>query len=107
VTIVWQATGIPEERAVAFVQLLAPDGSLVEQTGGVPGFKPTTSWVEGEYIRGDYTLPLRADLPAGEYRVITGLYDEMSMERLPARSREGERLPDDAVPLGTATLPAP
>ena len=43
-------------------------------------------------------LPL-GSVPAGRYRLLVGLYDPATGERLPAYSAQGERYPDDAVPL--------
>jgi hypothetical protein len=47
------------------------------------GAAPTTTWLPGEIIADAYSLPLPADLPAGEYRLIVGFYNPTTGERLP------------------------
>jgi hypothetical protein len=48
----------------------------------VNGARPTWSWLPGEIIVDEIVLKIPADLPAGRYRLTTGLYDELSGERL-------------------------
>jgi hypothetical protein len=44
-------------------------------------------------------------LPAGSYTVVVGLYNRKTGERYPATDATGHRLPNDAVPAGTLTVP--
>jgi hypothetical protein len=67
--------------------LLDAEGKLVAQHDGPPnaGQSPTSGWLKGDRVLDEHQIPLPADLPAGEYRLIVGLYDAAG-ERL--------RLPD-------------
>ena len=49
-----------------------------------------------------YTLALPADLPAGEYQILAGLYDPVSGQRLPL-VRAGEVV-GDAYAVATISL---
>jgi hypothetical protein len=76
VTLVWRAEDTPSASFHVFLHLLAPDGTLVAQSDGVPAgwSRPTTGWMPGEYITDVHTLSIPPDAPAGEYTLSTGLY---------------------------------
>ena len=46
--------------------------------------RPTTTWDDPDEIMlgREFTLGLPADLPAGEYQLVSGLYDPLSWQRL-------------------------
>jgi hypothetical protein len=48
------------------------------------GTAPTSTWLAGEFLTDAYRLTLPGDLRPGEYRVIAGLYDARTGQRLPA-----------------------
>ncbi len=82
----WLATDTPETRYKIFLQLLDAAGRLVAQRDSEPGggALPTTSWQAGAAYSDRHALLIPADLPAGEYRLIAGLYDiNDPMARLP------------------------
>ncbi len=65
-------------EAIPFLhRLLNDEGALVAQQDNVPveGLAPTNSWAPGELIRDPYRLSLPADLPAGTYQLLVGMYD--------------------------------
>ncbi len=105
VELVWRALVDPERRAQVFVHLLDADSQLVAQLDGAPadGY-PLNQWAAGEYVVDRRTLPLSADLPSGEYTVVAGLYDELSLERWPVYDAAGQRAPDDAVRVGAMEI---
>ena len=96
-TLYWQALGTGESVSyTVFAQVLAvADGRLVAQHDATPdnGFRPTTGWVEGEYIQDAHQLRWREMSFTGEGQIIVGLYDPATGARL--------TLPDgrDAFPL--------
>ncbi len=53
----------------------------------VNGTFPTTEWQAGDLVRDPHALALPADLPAGSYRLVAGLYDPASGARLSPRWR--------------------
>lgn len=85
VNLVWQAAVETETRFTVFVQLLDEKNQVVAQHDGPPaaGAAPTDSWIAGEYIPDRHSLTLPPTLPAGAYRLIAGLYDARTLERLP------------------------
>ncbi|MCJ7739226.1 MAG: DUF4832 domain-containing protein, partial [Anaerolineae bacterium] len=48
----------------------------------VGGFRPTDSWAPGEVVVDRSGVALPAELPSGEYRLIVGVYNAYSGERL-------------------------
>jgi hypothetical protein len=96
-TLYWQSlqTGEPVGYTV-FAQVLGlTDGRVVAQHDSAPGNgrRPTSGWVEGEFIRDDHLLAVRDYSYTGEGQIIVGLYDQATGTRL--------TLPDgrDAFPL--------
>jgi hypothetical protein len=84
-TLVWRVSQETTSQYKIFVHLLGPDGRLIVGDDAVPGAwqRPSTSWIEGEYITDPHALSLPRDLPAGLYRLEVGLYDSASGKRLP------------------------
>ncbi len=84
VTLTWKALGPSEVSYTGFVQLLDETNRVIAQEDHVPqrGAAPTTSWVEGEIVQDRYDLRLPETLPSGPYRLITGLYDATTMQRV-------------------------
>jgi len=48
----------------------------------------------GETVRDEYALELPRDLMLGEYRLVVGLYEYPSLERLSVSNREGTIVQD-------------
>ncbi|MBI4322069.1 MAG: hypothetical protein HY675_26560 [Chloroflexi bacterium] len=84
VTVYWQAMAEVQTGYTVFVQALDSGGKLVFQHDGVPGLgiSPTTGWVAGEVVADTHPLDIPASLPQGDYTIIVGLYDPVSMRRL-------------------------
>jgi hypothetical protein len=99
-TLVWRDEQDMPVSYKVFVQLLDAGGVPRAQVDAVPvnGTRPTTSWLPGEIITDPHVLKLPADLPAGPYRLVTGLYQELNNTRL--------KLPDgsDLVELSTLEI---
>lgn len=95
VTLVWQAAATPSTEYTVFVQLLADDGRVLAQSDAQPGAgeRPTSSWVEGEYIADTHTLRWNITDYAGTARLIAGLYDAaQGFRRVPTRSGQDHAL---------------
>lgn len=75
VTLIWQATGMPTTDYTVFVQVLDANNSVVAQHDRQPADanRPTTTWVDGEYITDLHPLPI-AEIPP-DTCLIVGLYD--------------------------------
>ena len=93
-TLYWQPHQITTTDYTAFVQLLGPDGRPIAQQDQIPGNggRPTTGWLPGEIVGDEYTLTLPAAAPPGAYRLIAGLYDGRSGERLPLATHDGDAI---------------
>lgn len=92
-TLFWDAPVDPADLKV-FVQLIGPDGALVAQrdTALTDGVQP-------------HALLIPRAAAAGDYRLIAGLYQAGSGQRLPA-TVNGRPLPDNAVPIATVQVEA-
>ncbi|MCB0226748.1 MAG: hypothetical protein KDI02_23840, partial [Anaerolineae bacterium] len=67
------------------------------------GRYPTSAWIEQDRVVDRYQLTLRDGAPSGDYRLLIGMYDPASGERLPAMV-DGQPQPDNAVELITLSL---
>lgn len=84
-TLYWEALAgdIPTGYTV-FVHLLAEDGRLVAQHDAPPanGTRPTHDWLAGEFVIDPHTLVWREPDYTGPTRLVVGLYDPATGERL-------------------------
>lgn len=106
-TLYWQATGSPARSYTVFTHVLGPDGSMAGQKDSPPddGDRPTNGWIEGEFIVDPYEIPLKLDLPDGEYLLEVGMYDPSTptFDRLPV-TIGGKQEPDRRIVLGQITV---
>ncbi len=107
IVLYWQAHTSITQRYTVFVQLIGPDGVVHAQADSWPqsGRHPTDHWLPGEIVPDAYQLSLSADAPPGTYRIIAGMYDLATLERLPVTDQAGNPVPDNAILLGEFTLP--
>ncbi len=106
IALYWHAERHVERNLKVFVHLFERTEpmsaqSLVAQSDVIPvnWTFPTTEWQPGDYIRDVHLIPLDQELPRGDYRLVVGMYDELTGERLPLRDRDGTSIPDNAAPL--------
>jgi hypothetical protein len=87
----WRALATPAQDYTVFVQLLGADGRVAWQSDRQPvdGFRPTSAWTAGDSVGDRYAFRWPADLPAGGYRVIAGMYDWRTGARLPVSDAQG------------------
>jgi hypothetical protein len=90
VTLAWQAEAEMETSYRVFLHLLGPEGALLTQSDGEPArwTRPTVGWAPGEVVLDERTLEITADAPPGLYRLVTGLYDPATRDRLAAPDGE-------------------
>ena len=100
-TLYWQTTQPLSADYTVFVQMLDASGVWVAGYDSQPIYEyyPTTRWQPGELIADRRTIQLPADLPAGEYTLITGMYHPKTMERLSV-----ENNPQNYIQLTTITV---
>lgn len=84
ITLYWKSNGPSDKSYTVFVHLLDSTNRVVAQQDGIPagGSRPTTGWVAGEYIVGNYTLGMPAQASPGGYQLEIGLYDAETGARL-------------------------
>ena len=102
----WQATRQPAADYTVFSQLIGPDGQVWGQQDNQPqaGRYPTSRWAVQDTLVDRYELSLRPGAPPGPYRLLVGMYDLATGQRLLAVGQDGQRLPDDAILLATLSL---
>ena len=76
VGIYWQTVKTPGADYTTFLHLVDTSGKTVAQVDLAPfaGTRPTSTWKPGDLVRDDYPLALPANLSAGKYRLVVGLY---------------------------------
>jgi hypothetical protein len=83
VSLYWRTDQEINARLKVFVHLLDAQDNRVAGNDQTPGdVRPTTDWVPGEYIPDVHAFSLPGDLPAGEYTLLVGLYDEGNLQRV-------------------------
>jgi len=101
-TLYWQAHGATERPYTVFVHVTDARGELRAQADRQPlgGSYPTDLWGADEVISDTHTIALPAELPAGRYGVVVGLYSVETGQRLPVSDSEGRPMSFDQIELG-------
>jgi 4-amino-4-deoxy-L-arabinose transferase-like glycosyltransferase len=96
VKLYWQTDTIVPTNYTVFVQLLTPDNRVISQSDSTPalGERPTAGWVMDEVISDRHSLPLAEPLPSGPVRLVTGMYNPVTGQRLPLVNEAGEVVGD-------------
>ncbi|MCE2490247.1 MAG: glycosyltransferase family 39 protein [Anaerolineae bacterium] len=85
VTLVWQARSVGTETGyTVFVHLVNDRGQIIAQSDSVPaqGRRPTSGWRREEFILDRHDLRFNALARAGPARLLVGMYDARSGQRL-------------------------
>jgi 4-amino-4-deoxy-L-arabinose transferase-like glycosyltransferase len=82
----WQALREMRESYKIFLHLTDATGQIVSQVDTLPqqGAAPTSGWVAGEIIQDELALTIPPEMPPDSYRLVIGLYNEKTGERLMA-----------------------
>ena len=85
VHLAWRPQKPLEAAYTFFVHLIGPDGQIVAQRDQPPlqGFYPSDRWLPGLAFQDSYSLTVATDAPPGQHRLLIGLYDPATGERLP------------------------
>ncbi len=100
VTLFWRVDAPLDARYKVTVQLLSPEGVLLDQHDAEPGNDryPTPTWTPGERVIDQHGLVVPPDAPPGTYPIIVGVYDAADpAARLPVR--QGGEAPTDHLRL--------
>ncbi len=84
VTLVWQSAHETDRDYKVFVHLLDDQGHILTQSDAVPDHwtRPTSGWQPGEYVSDIHRLALQPNLAEGQYRLLAGMYDAETGQRL-------------------------
>jgi hypothetical protein len=76
---------------VVFAHLICDGGRVIAQRDAVPGngLFPVEGWEPGKLVRDQFALLLPAELPAGEYEIQVGIYNDTSGQRYSVTGPEG------------------
>jgi len=88
VTLFWQAIRPPKYDYNFFLHWREENNSTLGQVDFRPydGLLPTTSWQTGEIVRETRTFEIPAPEPGKIYRLMVGIYDAKTMQRLPLKN---------------------
>ncbi len=67
---------------------------------------PTDDWPAGMQVMDSWMVTLSDDVPAGTYRLETGLYDVVTQERMPVTTADGTSVQNASIVLGDVTVTA-
>jgi hypothetical protein len=104
-TLYWRALAPVDASYTVFVQALDEAGVKAGQIDRLPcnGDCPTTTWQSDELTGEQYDLPIRIGAPPGRYRLIAGMYDLATDQRLPVLDAQGS-VASDHVLLDTVEV---
>jgi 4-amino-4-deoxy-L-arabinose transferase-like glycosyltransferase len=99
-TLAWHALAPVPQSFTRFAHLASAGSPWLAGADAEPcqGWYPTTAWRPGDLVEERFTLALPADLPAGRYTLVAGLYAAATGERLPVA--EGAVFDADRVRIG-------
>ena len=80
------------------------DGFFVLDQQGFSGTFPFADWPDGVDAVDHWAPILPAEMPAGTYRVLTGVYQTATVERIPVQDAAGQPVPDSSIELGTVIV---
>lgn len=104
----WRGLRETDANYIVYAHVLTMDGAtLVAQHDGPPGdaLHRTYDWTPGYFDWDEWPIDIPVDAPPGEYILRIGMYDSLSLERLPAYDEAGTVL-GDGVLLTTITIEA-
>jgi hypothetical protein len=106
VSVFWRARSSQNQNLTVFTHLLDANGQWIAGHDSVPqnGTAPVTDWPVDSIQADAHHIDLPANLPSGEYTVVTGIYNEAKV-RLSAFDMNGVGYRDRGVPLTTLQLP--
>ena len=101
----WTTDAPLDTDYAVFLQALDGANHLVGQRDAPPAI-PSTDWTPGQPVFDRHGLPITPGTPPGEYRLIAGLYDVATGQRLSV-STPDSAAGGDHITLGTFTVERP
>jgi hypothetical protein len=96
VTLYWTAYRQPAQDYTVFVHVYDAAGKLVTSHDGPPlfGYLRTSTWGTSDIVPDRHDIPLPDDWASGEYRLVAGLYNPTTSQRLPLVDAQGTQVGD-------------
>jgi hypothetical protein len=108
VTLYWQALQPRRPNLRVFIHVLAADGQLVAQSDKEnPADFPMGRWPTDHYVRDEHTLLVGTEVLPGVYRVVAGLWDGQTRQRMRVLGADGAPTAMDGVLLDDHFTVAP
>ncbi|MCU0507028.1 MAG: YfhO family protein [Anaerolineae bacterium] len=103
-TLDWKTDRQLDADYTVFAQVFDAGGQMVGQLDGpaCEGSCPSSRWTPGGTVEDARQIPLREGTSPEGLRVVAGLYDPATGERLPVRDARGAELPDRAIQIEVA-----
>jgi hypothetical protein len=104
VSLTWRALGKIDAYYSVYLKLLDDQDNALASWDGEPGGggAPTLLWVPGETIDDLVSLPVAAETPPGEYRLVAGMYRAADLARCLTLGVDGQLIPE--ILLGTVRV---
>jgi hypothetical protein len=92
VTVYWRALSSMDRDLTTFIHVLDEAGQVLSQVDHIPGdgAYPTSGWLPKEIISDQFTLPLNMEQASVARQVEIGVYDSLTMQRLPVLEPGGQ-----------------
>ena len=105
VTLVWRGEAALTTDYTPFIHVLDSDGTLVGQSDQPPagGAYPTSLWQPGDIVRDHHHLIIGHRAQSGPCRLLVGMYNLKTNERLPAYADQ-MRFQDDVISIEGVTI---
>ncbi len=93
VTLYWQVLSPPGRNYQVFTHLVG-GGKLLAQHDGAPAcsLQPTSGWEPGKIVRDEHVIATGGDIPPGKAELYVGMYDLITLARLPLTNASGDML---------------
>ncbi len=100
-TLYWQTQSQPDDDYKVFVHLVGEGDYRAAQHDSDPqgGAAPTSTWSPGQIIPDAHPLTVAADAPPGAYRLVVGLYEAETGQRLRLLRNGPDSVQADSITL--------
>jgi Dolichyl-phosphate-mannose-protein mannosyltransferase len=98
----WRVIRKPRADYTTFVHVTV-EGKLIAQYDGQPlgGKFPTDLWRPGDVIVDEVDVPIAEPFDGRHVQLWAGMYQTADLQRLATTDQNGQRLPDDLIPIPT------
>jgi len=101
VTLLWHPERETGDRYKIYVHILDAEGNLVAQhdSEAANWTRPSTTWVNGEYLLDEHEITLPSTAPVGQCGVLVGVYDAVTGVRLMTAANLDHQVLDQPIEI--------